>query len=103
MRFRRIGARLFVEQPNLDYRALSDNAAERRAVEQSFATSILWSGKVVATDQDGRFVVDFTDFVVRDAHDVVPRLEQMKEGSYSLDTKRSTADTKATLAAGDCQ
>lgn len=101
VRLKRIGARLFVEQPNLDYRALSDNADERRAVEQSFATSILWSGKIVATDEDGRFVVDFTDFVVRDAHGVAVSLKRMNEGSYQLDPSRSTADTKAALAFPD--
>jgi hypothetical protein len=98
---KRIGARLFVEQPNLRYRALSDNDAEVRAVEQSFATSILWSGKIVASDEDGRFVVDFTDFVVRDAHGVATRLKQMKEGNFSLDRDRSTVDAKATLAFPD--
>ena len=101
IKLRRIGARLFVEQPNFDYRALSDNDAERRAVEQSFATSILWSGKVVATDEDGRFVADFTDFIVRDAHGAATSLERMNEGHYTLDLKRSTADTKATLAFPD--
>jgi hypothetical protein len=101
IRMRRLGSRLFVEQPNLGYRAISENEAETKAVQQSFATSILWSGKIVATDEDGRFVVDFTDFVVRDAHQVVASLKRMKEGTYSLDRQRSIADTRATLAFPD--
>jgi hypothetical protein len=101
VRFRRIGGRLFIEQPNLGYRALSDNAAEVDAVRQSFATSVLWSGKIAATDEDGRFVVDFTDFVVRDAHGVSQRLARAKEGSFKLDYDRSAVDTSALLAFPD--
>jgi len=98
---RRIGGRLFIEQPNLYYRALSEDRDEVDAVRQSFASSVLWSGKIAATDEDGRFVVDFTDFVVRDAHKVTTRLEQNKEGSYKLDAKRSALDTRALLAFPD--
>lgn len=101
VQLKRIGGRLFVEQPNLAYRALSENDDEVQAVRQSFATSVLWSGRITATNDDGRFVVDFTDFVVRDAHDVGPRLEQMNEGSFKLDPKRSALDPQATLAFPD--
>lgn len=98
---RRVGDRLLVEEPNLGYRALSEDADERRAVEHSFARSILWAGKVVAEDANGRFAVEFTDFVVRDAHSIAATLEQTGQGSYQLDAKRSVFDAKALLVFPD--
>lgn len=100
LRFRRVGPRVVAEIPNLRYRARSESEDERRAVEQSFATSILWSGKIVAQD-DAAVLVDFTDFLVRDAHDVVPRLKATGQGSFSLDKGRSLVDPENCLAFPD--
>jgi hypothetical protein len=99
--FRRIGRRLLVEQPNLSYRALSDSAAERAAVRESFATSILWAGDIVAQDSDGRSLVDFTPFVVRDAHRVVSTLKLAGQGDFKLDKDRSVLDPDACLVFPD--
>ena len=74
----------FVEAPNLRYRALTESESELRATEQSFATSILWGGKIEASDPDGRALVDFTSFVVRDAHGVVRRLAEAEQGEFGL-------------------
>ena len=41
IRFERVGPRVLMVEPNYAYRALSDDPSERRAVEQSFASSIL--------------------------------------------------------------
>jgi len=98
---RRVGGRVMVEQENLDYRALSDAADERRAVRQSFATSIVWAGEIDTEDPDGRLLVDFTSFIVRDAHNVAARLKQADQGSFKLDEKRSAADLAACLAFPD--
>ena len=99
--FQRIGRRLYVIQPNLSFRATSEDADERRAVEQAFARSVLWTGPVVAEAEDGRFLVDFTGFVVRDAHGVVSTLRDTKQGDFTLDAKRSTLDPRAVLAFPD--
>jgi hypothetical protein len=96
--FRRVGNRLLVEQPNLRFRALSENPAEVRAVRESFATSILWAGEFAAQDPDGRALVDFTGFVVRDAHDIVARLRMAQQGHWQLDAARSAADLENCLA-----
>ncbi len=92
---RRLGRRVIVEQPNLRYRARSGDDAERRAVRESFASSILWAADVAAEDDDGRAVVDFTSFVVRDAHGVVRTLEQTRQGKFTLDAQRSIIDATA--------
>ena len=42
VKFIKTGNKLMLLQPNLDYRAVSDNELERRSVEEAFAKSILW-------------------------------------------------------------
>ncbi|HEX7180231.1 MAG TPA: zinc-dependent metalloprotease, partial [Thermoanaerobaculia bacterium] len=96
--FRRVGGRLLVEQPNLRFRALSEDPAEVQAVRESFATSVLWAGEIAASDPDGRVLVDFTSFLVRDAHDVVARFRQSGQGSWSFDAARSVVDFENCLA-----
>ncbi len=86
--FERVGDKIMMVQPNYDYRALSENAAEKRAVEESFAKSVIWGFKVVAKD-NGKYLVDATDFFLRDAHGVSTRLAQMKQGNFSFDPSRS--------------
>ncbi len=101
IRLRRVGGRLLVEQPNLAFRALTDEPAEARAVEESFATSVLWGGELAALDPDGRALVDFTTFVVRDAHDVAARLGEAQQGEFSLDAARSAIDLTRCLSFPD--
>jgi hypothetical protein len=96
--FRRVGNRVLVEQPNLRFRALSEDREELKTVRESFATSVLWAGEIAAQDPDGRALVDFTGFVVRDAHDIVARLRQTQQGNWQLDAARSTADPESCLA-----
>ena len=90
--FRRVGARVLLEQPNLRYRAVSPDSLERRAVRESFATSVLWAGEVMAEAADGRLLVDLTSFVVRDAHGSVAALKAAGQGSFTLDKDRSVLD-----------
>ncbi|MEP6787592.1 MAG: DUF5117 domain-containing protein, partial [Acidobacteriota bacterium] len=62
--FERAGNKVLLVQPNYDFRALSDNAAEKRSVEESFAKSVIWGFKVEAADGD-RVLVDATSFLIR--------------------------------------
>ena len=50
VRFEKMGDKVFLHQINLKFRADSDNAKERKAVEDAFATSILGGFKVAATN-----------------------------------------------------
>ena len=45
--FHRVGPRVLLVQPNLSFRSSSANLLERKSVEDSFATSVLW-GFIVA-------------------------------------------------------
>jgi hypothetical protein len=89
---RQVGGRLLVEQPNLRFRALSEDAVERHTVQESFATSVLWAGEIAAIDPNGRSLVDFTTFLVRDAHDIVSKLKATGQGAWKLDPARSAVD-----------
>ena len=89
VRFERVGPRVLLVQPNLRFRATSDNAAEREAVEDAFASSVVWGFDVVAEGPGGAVLVDATDFVVRDAHGVAQRLRQTGQGAFALDKSRS--------------
>jgi hypothetical protein len=95
---RRVGNRLLIEQPNLRFRALSEDPTEARTVRESFATSVLWAGEIAASDPDGRALVDLTGFLVRDAHDIAARLKQSGQGNWTLDPARSTVDFDNCLA-----
>src|SRR5438445_494948 len=88
VRFDRIGPKVLLIEPNYRYRALTTDANERRAVEDSFARSVLWAFKVEASDGTS-VLVDATDFFLSDAHGVADRLRASQQGSYSLDRNRS--------------
>lgn len=86
--FDRIGQKVLMTEPNYRYRAITTDAAERRAVDESFARSVLWGFKVEA-EEGGRVLVDATAFFMRDAHGVADRLKSTNQGSYRLDETRS--------------
>jgi hypothetical protein len=101
LEIRRIGHRVLFEQPNLGYRALTDDPAEARATRQAFATSVLWAGDAEVVDASGRSLVDVTSFLIRDAHGVARRLAETEQGKYALDPARSAIDFEACLAFPD--
>lgn len=88
VRFERVGPRVMLVQPNLNYISTSSNRDESRAIEESFAKSVLWGFKVEAEER-GHVLVDATDFVLRDAHGVVQALKSADQGSFQLDASRS--------------
>ena len=61
---------------------------ERESVEQSFAQSVLF-GFTVEAEDGNRVLIDASAFFLRDAHDVIGRMERTKQGSYRLDESRS--------------
>ncbi len=87
--FERVGPKVLMIQPNYRYRALSKDEAERRAVADSFARSVIWGFKVEATEGD-KALVDATSLFLRDAHGVSERLRVARQGNYRFDESRST-------------
>ena len=92
--FERTGPKVLLVEPNQRYRARSNDAAERRAVEESFARSVLWGFTVEAAEGD-RVLVDATSFFLRDAHGVADTLRQSQQGGFSLDQSRSAGSNHA--------
>jgi len=88
VRFERFGPKIFLVQPNRNYRAVTDDAQERRAVAESFAQSVIW-GFTVEAEEGNRVLIDATGFFLRDAHGIPETLANEKQGSYSLDPGRS--------------
>jgi Met-zincin/Domain of unknown function (DUF5117) len=88
VKFEKNGRKILMIQPNYEYRAVTNDAAEKRAVEQSFASSTLW-GFTAEAESNGAVLVDATDFLLRDAMQVSNRLRRQQQGTYLLDKSRS--------------
>lgn len=88
VKFVKAGPKIFLLQPNLDYRAITNDANEKKSVEESFAQSIIWGFTIEAATGD-RLLIDATDFLLRDAMQVASRLSGSKQGNYSIDKTRS--------------
>jgi len=87
--FERTGPKVLLVRPNYRYRAITNNPQERRAVEESFARSVLWGFKVEAWEGE-RVLVDATAFFMRDAHGVIDTLRRTNQGRFNLDETRSS-------------
>lgn len=87
VRFERSGPKVLLVQENLEYRAVTTDEDERRAVKESFAESTIWGFKVEA-EEEARALVDATDFFLRDAHGIPATLQKEKQGMYKLDSSR---------------
>ena len=88
VKFSKVGRKIFLIQPNYNYRAVTNDAAEKRAVEQSFAQSTIW-GFILEAESNGKYLVDATDFLMRDAMKVSNSIRRMRQGNYLLDKSRS--------------
>jgi hypothetical protein len=100
VRFIRSGPKILLVEDNLAFRAVSDNADERQAIEESFARSVIWGFEDIDPSAS-KIVIDATEFFVRDAHDVSGRLAMTTEGSYSVDPSRSAIFMPRTKAFPD--
>ncbi len=100
VRFLRSGPKILLVEDNLDYRAASDDANERRAVAESFARSVIWGFEVESESADG-VVVDGTGFFLRDSHGISTRLAAASEGKYAVDASRSAIFLPRTKAFPD--
>ncbi|WP_273567067.1 zinc-dependent metalloprotease [Maribacter halichondriae] len=86
--FKKAGGKLLLVQPNLRFRALTENALEKKSVEQAFAKSII-GGFKIEEEKDGKYIIDITDFLMRDAHGISQRLKRAEQGTYSIDKDKS--------------
>jgi len=85
--FERVGPRVLLIEKNYKFRASSENPLEKRAVADSFATSVLWGFDVAASDGDNA-LVDASEFLQRDMVGAGRALQQTKQGVFRVDPKR---------------
>jgi hypothetical protein len=97
VRFRRIGNKVLMIEPNYGFRSSSTEPAVLRSVEESFAISTLWGFRVEA-ESAGNVLVDGTDFAIRDVHDAIGALGRARQGTYRLDPTRSAVYPENTRA-----
>ncbi|GAB4015531.1 zinc-dependent metalloprotease [Spirosoma migulaei] len=88
VKFQRSGNKVLMIEPNYSYRAISNDPLERRAVEESFATSVQ-AGFEIAAEESGRVLVDLTPFLMQDAVGAVQAISRTKQGAFKLDPTRS--------------
>jgi hypothetical protein len=85
VQFQRVGPRVMMIQANQSFRSSARNPLERKAVEDSFARSILWGFEALA-ESGGRVLVNATDFFLRDVNGAAGSL---RPGNYRVDRTRS--------------
>jgi hypothetical protein len=90
VKFQRVGPKILLVQPNYRFRAVTNDAAEQKAVEDAFARSVLY-GFTAAAETDGRVLVDATDWLIRDDDNIGQR---MRPGTYRLDPSRGQANAR---------
>ena len=88
VKFVKQGAKILLMQPNLKFRAVSENLKEQQAVQEAFAESVLWGFKI-EEDKNGIIKIKLNDFLLRDAHGIANSIARTKQGKYSLDKSKS--------------
>ncbi|MDQ6718161.1 MAG: zinc-dependent metalloprotease, partial [Gemmatimonadota bacterium] len=97
-RFDRNGDRVLVVFENWNYRtSATDNSAHQRTVAEAFPPSTPGSLPIIS-QENGKTIVDATDFFMRDWNDVSGTLSAQNEGSYSVARDRSSIYRQYTKA-----
>ncbi|MEJ6547751.1 MAG: zinc-dependent metalloprotease [Flavobacteriaceae bacterium] len=95
--FKKMGNKLMLIQPNLSFRALTDNALEKESVKQAFASSVLF-GFPIEIIHNGHYIIDITPFLMQDTHGVAITLLKANQGNFSLDASKSALNLERTRA-----
>lgn len=88
VKFIKSGPKVLLIQPNYDYRAVSNNADERKSVEEAFAQSVLFGFKAIVQSDD-HVLIDLTPFLLRDSQNIADQLLQSDQGIYHTEESSS--------------
>lgn len=88
VRFEKHGDKILLIQSNLNFRAVSNNALEIRAVEEAFAKSVIFGFKIEKSE-NGIFTIDLAPLLYDDINLVVNTLKEAKQGIYKIEKTRS--------------
>ncbi len=97
VKFVKAGNKLLLIQPNLKFRAVTENKEEKKSVEEAFAQSVLF-GFTIEAQKNNTYLIDISKFLLRDAHGVSKKLQRAKQGSYKLDLSKSAFYLERTKA-----
>ncbi len=88
VRFERVGPKVMLIEGNRRFRSSSADAAEQKAVADSFASTVHW-GFAPAAEEGQRVLIDATPFFVRDGHEAAATVRRARAGTYRVDASRS--------------
>src|SRR5690606_18283672 len=100
VKFVKAGPKILLVQPVYNYRAITTNKDQIKAVDNNFAKSVVFGFTPVST-VGGKYILDLTPFIIRDSQGITSRLGVARvsgpvsarsaapSGSYKLDESRS--------------
>lgn len=97
VKFVKAGPKILMVEPVYNYRAITNNAEETKAVEQNFAKSVIFAFTPVSVT-GGTYLIDLSPFIIRDSQGIGSRLgvtgsvggrSASNGGSYKLEESRS--------------
>jgi hypothetical protein len=92
IRFERYGNRVLLLEPNLKFRAETENALERRAVGEAFAQSVLAGFPIENAGDDG-IKIDLGPLLLSDVTGIAALITELEQGTFEIDPERSAVDT----------
>ena len=95
--FRKSGNKLLLIEPNLKYIAETNNALEKKSVNEAFAKSVLHGFKIIDY-KNGSYKIDITSFLLKDRHGIIKRLKERNQGKYIVDKSKSSINLDNTKA-----
>ncbi len=95
--FQRAGNRIVANLENSGFRG-DASEDEARAVRESFASSSIWAGEIIAYGPDGTALVDISSFLTRDGFGAADVLKAAKQGSFKIAAALSYPDVAETQA-----
>ena len=91
IKFVKIGPKMLMVQPNYKFRALSKNTEEINSVNDAFARSTIWGFQIEAKSGNS-YLIDATEFAMRDSHMIISRLKRQNQGTFKIDNTSSSFD-----------
>ena len=82
---------MLMVQPNYKFRALSKNTEEINSVNDAFARSTIWGFQIEAKSGNS-YLIDATEFAMRDSHMIISRLKRQNQGTFKIDNTSSSFD-----------
>ena len=94
-KFVKVGPKVFLVEPVMNYRAVNGNPDEKKSVENAFAKSVIF-GFAPAAIEGGKVLVDLTPFLIRDSEHIGDALGSGRGNAGSA----AAANARGARAAG---